>query len=205
MKHKNENLFFDIETVPRFPEQHPFPDKWLKNSRSKDVVQQMSLDPDFCQIVAICVSDGKTYRVWTGNEKRMLKKFWQEFEASKFVISFNGKAFDLPVLIRRSQLLGLVNNIPLSIGLYLNKYSETNHMDLMNVLQIGDRVPKESKKSLEYYAELFNVGVDKHGDGADIYEWWKAGDMASIKKHVKQDVKILVKLYKKLFKRENPF
>lgn len=198
-------LLLDIECVPAFAEDDPFIKKWVKKG-GKTLDEKMSFDIDLCKIVAIGMSARnaqdaiKTLFAW--QEDELLKFFWDNLRGYGRIrpklVTFNGKNYDLPILIRRTQLQGMGNYIPNNIDDYLNLYKTDYHIDLYQTLRISERLTKYTPKSLEFYAELFGCKSEKFGDGSQIYEWYKKDDWDSIRKHLQSDMDLLVELHQKL-------
>lgn len=103
-----------------------------------------------------------------------LPKLWPLLERADQLITFNGDHFDIPLL---------------------NKYY---HGDLGKIKSLDLLV--EIRNSLGRRIGLGNVaeatlGVGKSGHGLQAIEWWKKGDIESIRKYCLQDVKVTKEVY----------
>ena len=161
--------------------------------------KKMSLDPDLCQVVCFGLYDSPT----NNTAIKMSPKHIVTASAWTFIkqayldhiplVSFNGIAFDLPVLWHQAIKL----NIPVSPQMYYDltkRYDNRYHYDLMEILAGWDR---SKWKSLDFYLKLFGIG-EKTGDGSQIYGWWQAKLYENIREHCEQDVKLTAKLFEKL-------
>jgi len=143
-----------------------------------------ALDPDLCQVVAIGVwNEGALLPLFKSiqwaSEREMLAEFWQVLSDNRF-IGFNILSYDLSVLIRRSQYLGI--SYP---KVNLDRY-RTNHVDLMQELSFRGAL---KYRGLKFYAKRFNLGVpDDDEDGSKVAEWVAAGDWAKVEHHLRRDL-----------------
>ncbi len=103
-----------------------------------------------------------------------LPKLWPLLEAADVLITFNGDHFDIPLL---------------------NKYYNG---DLTKIKSLDLLV--EFRKALGRRIGLGNIaeatlGIGKSGHGLQAVEWWKKGDIESIRKYCLQDVKVTKDVY----------
>lgn len=122
----NRILTFDIETVgnslveshmPTFdaPKNYKDPVKIARYIENKELefADKAALDLDFARIVAIgCVmGDDEIQAVIVGKgmwtEEEALKWFWGEVAQAKTICGYNIIGFDLPIIQRRSFMLGI--------------------------------------------------------------------------------------------------
>ncbi len=156
--------------------------------------KKMSLDPDLCEVVCFA-----TYPIYDmphpamdliGNAWATIKYFYLNHTP---IVSYNGIAFDLPVLWHQA----MIHNIPVSAQMYSDltkKYENRYHYDLMQILAGWD---KSKWKPLDFYLKLFGIG-EKTGEGSEIYGWWKNQEYDKIRKHCEEDVRLTAKLFEKL-------
>ena len=214
---------YDIETIPSstLPEgiKPEFDPESVKLGNTKDaqkVVEKidkakaefnqaldkkMSLDPDLCEVVCFTVytEDAGSYSYaqnWS-DTINIISNAWRLIEIAYLdhipLVSFNGIAFDLPVLWHQAMKL----NIPVSPQMYYDltkRYDNRYHYDLMEILAGWDR---SKWKLLDFYFKLFGIG-EKIGEGSEIYGWWQAGLYENIREHCEQDVKLTAKLFERL-------
>lgn len=110
-----------------------------------------------------------------GDEKDILNKFWMTFNKYIFndvdIVSFNGKAFDLPFIMNRT----LINNVQMPrkipMGDYLNKYRHSPHLDVYNWFGSG---------SLVEWAYRLGLTDSLARDGKQIGTWYETGQMQTI-------------------------
>lgn len=161
--------------------------------------KKMSLDPDLCEVV--CCStyyDGASYTYCQIQQHQIIEFVWDNIKGFYLdhipLVSYNGIAFDLPVLLHAALKL----NIPVSPRMYADltkKYSTRYHVDLMQWFSGWDRT---KWKSLDFYLNLFEIEGEKIGKGSDVYEWWKNQEYDKIREHCEQDVILTAKLFERV-------
>lgn len=191
-------LFFDIETAPMAgaadwiePGEAPANYKDAEKIRAYIEAAQVrelekaALDLDLCRIVAIgwAHNDDSPLSMFGEDERKSLTEFWGWVrEAGRTVVGFNCLGFDLPVLVRRSQYLG----VPVP---YLNvaKHRHPGIIDMMQVLSFDGLVRPRSQA---FYCRRFGitVGADDTVTGADIGRLVEASDWEAVHAHVCADV-----------------
>jgi DNA polymerase elongation subunit (family B) len=196
------SLLLDIETFaldeaaefiedPTAPANYKDPEKiaaYIADAKAK-AVSRCALDPDLCRIVAVgwefenrsgTIAGGECYASET-EERQGLREFWQIASASDRFIGFNLLAFDLPVLIRRSQYLGV--DVPATV-INLDRY-RTPHVDLMERLTFNGKIKAHS---LSFYCKRFGIDVEDDSTGADIDALVRAGQWDAVLAHCRADV-----------------
>ena len=130
-------------------------------------------DPTLLDISVVCIYDYSTneYSSYLVEE---LPKLWKILEEADILIGFNSNHFDIPLL---------------------NKYY---HGDLNNIQSLD--LLEEVRKSIGRRVGLGNIaeatlGYGKSGHGLQAVEWWKKGDIESIKKYCIDDVKVTKEVY----------
>ncbi len=191
------SLVLDLETFaldeaaqfleePSAPANYRDPEKiaaFIADAKAK-AVSRCALDPDLCRIVAIGLESGLDgpLVVCAENdigERQLIITAWEAIK-DETLIGFNLLAFDLPVLIRRSQYLGL--RVP---PLNLDRY-RTPHIDLMEYLNFNGKIKAHS---LSFYCRRFGIDVPDTTSGKDIDAMVKAGDWQGVAAHCLADVK----------------
>lgn len=119
-------------------------------------------------------------------ERTALAQFWaalleQDGRFVRPVIGFNHRAFDLPVLLARSLLLGV--SAP---SLNLDRY-RTPHIDLLDKLTFYGTVPA---RSLTWFARRFGLEVTDTTRGSDIAACVAAGDYEAVRAHNLSDLRL---------------
>lgn len=161
----------------------------------------MCLDHDYADIICIGVYDlhekkkhlfsPVEFAKWLNGFEKVSKS--EGMGASKTkryqsyrVVTFNGKQFDLPILIKN----GIKNNIDYPYQWMLNqcdKYKATAHIDLMEVMGIV----WGKNKSLDQYLQIY---LGKSKTPIDFEE----ADEEEIKKHCLEDLELTAELFNKV-------
>lgn len=203
-----KTIVLDIETKPseklieiftsriKAPKTYKDADKikaYIEEKKA-DLVKQMSTDVDFCDIKCIAIKiDEEPAKIVSLQEvielldehttvKAENTSEFQNRALSWRLITFNGKTFDLPVLIRQSLKTGLV--APYNwLKEATTKYRIYNHIDLMEL--INDR----EWKSLDLYAQIYLDEKKKEID-------FETCSDDELKEHCLSDVEITYSLYK---------
>lgn len=150
--------------------------------KEKERNSELALDPTTCQIVCISARDFVNQVTYTycNDEKTILANFWQLAMNYTAFCSFNGKSFDVPVLMFRSMILGV---IPGQID--TNPYAINNHYDLRAIFTGRN---KFQKGSLDFLCKRLGCPIEGFGSGGDVQVWYDSGDRESIVKHCQNDV-----------------
>ena len=141
-----------------------------------------SLEPDLCEIVALGFMRGDERQITTradADELILLDHFWERVNECR-LLGFNIFGFDLPVLIRRSQLLGL--DYP---NLNIDRY-RTPHIDLAERLSFNGKL---QYRSLNFYCRRFGIPNDDTTAGSDIAGLVAAGEWDVVKNHCESDIR----------------
>ncbi len=200
MGYNNDNaarVVFDIETCP-LPDAAEFLEPVDAPANYKDPlkiaafiaekqaeqVERAGLDLDLCQIVAVGMwqetSSGPVSLTREDcDEEGLIRDLWR-FCLDRHLVGFNCLAFDLPVLIRRSQYLG----IPVP-NLQIDKYKHPQVTDLAQVLSFNGAV---RMRSLAFYAKRFGIPCADTMKGSDIAQAVADGRWQAIREHVEADV-----------------
>lgn len=171
--------------------------KYIAEATAK-AVDRCALDPDLCRIVAIGhgEADGEDHCILIRDEeieRATLQAFWKHvIDAhghARRLISFNGFGYDLPVLMRRSQYLGVAHPI-----LSCDRY-RSEHIDLMQALSFRGAIKPHS---LKFYASRFGMPVEDNVHGSEIAALVKKGDWGGVESHCRSDLKLTRFLAQKL-------
>jgi hypothetical protein len=204
-------LFFDVESAP-LPDAAEYikPGKPPANYKSAEAIEKWeaedradklakaALNPDLCRVVAIGTQrdQGAPQASWGDNERLMLESFWRAAaEPTVMLVGFNVVGFDLPILVRRSQYLGVPHVAP-----EMGKYRHPMVIDLMEILSFG-RI--EFMRSLGFYCKRFGItaGAEDTHTGADIGALVAAGEWDAVADHVRADVAKTAALYYRVHQR----
>jgi predicted PolB exonuclease-like 3'-5' exonuclease len=167
--------------------------------KQAEQTSRAALYPWTARIVAVGIIDGdQVEHVLTAadeaEEAALLRQVWQLALDHKeglvaSIIGYNHLAYDLPVLLARSALLG-VKAPPVS----LDKY-RTPCVDLMLRLTWNGAI---QARSLKWFARRFGLPVDDTISGSDIAGLYAAGDWTGIKSHVLSDIRLTRALAERL-------
>jgi 3'-5' exonuclease len=197
-------LVIDIETVGQNPDDIPSRAREIllnvqtEEDRQK-VLDGLGLDPCTGQIICIGVhwlELDRSRAYCQVNERELLANFWSDMgqiRPQRFV-TFNGKSFDFPYINIRSAINAVP--IPHDIFLDMRRFSIDRHFDVREVLTNYDRY---RRGTLEYFCEIFGVPSPKNGiNGANVGDYYKAGQLDSIAKYCLADCRATGELYMKL-------
>jgi hypothetical protein len=206
----NENarrLVFDIETAPiadaaeflepaEAPANYKDPAKIAAyiDEKNAENLGRCALDIDLCRVVAIGLraEDGDASAVLTptvDEERSALALFWHD-ASTAHLVGFNCLAFDLPVLMRRSQYLGIA--IP---SIAIDKYRHPSVTDLQMVLSFNGAV---KLRGLSFYAKRFGIPCEDTLTGAEIPAAVVESRWDDVRAHVMADVQKTAALAQRL-------
>jgi hypothetical protein len=159
-------------------------------------IERAALDVDLARIAVLAMQDDAMSEpaAWYIEDERaerlMLQNFWSGITASMKLIGFCIRSYDLALLIRRSQLLGV--SYP---EISLDRYRSTQVIDLYDRLTFNGTV---DGKKLDTYCRRFGIKVEDGITGADVAACLKAGDVDTVIKHARADVTQVVQLAQRL-------
>lgn len=197
-------LILDIETLP-----HPDADQWLepvqaaanlkdpvkveasKAERKADRDDKLGLDPDCCQICAIgwhvVGGDDPVVDLCRNEDEeayalRHLVNAYASPQGQQEtrIVTFYGRQFDLPVLMRRAMYLGV--KFP---ALNLDRY-RSPHIDVWDALTFNGSL--RTAHSLKFYAKRMGFTTLDKVDGGDVRTLAAAGNWDAIREHCLSDV-----------------
>lgn len=192
----------------------------LQRARSEEdrasVPERTALFPGLGKIIAIgmwnlerdrglCLLEGKPAEaqewkrvthsdVFRGSEEDLLVRFWDIVERKRpRLISFNGRAYDGPILMIRSAQLG----VKPSLNLCGNRYNLSTHVDLDEVLRFHGSWREQYK--LDYWCRRFDIESPKGSiDGSQVARAYRDGRIEEIGEYCLRDVRATAQLYLKL-------
>jgi len=171
---------------------------------TKRQTDKAALDIDLARIVAIGYYIEFPDQSVDGNvllckdetqEMTNLGKLWDTFwkvyvPGGTVAVTFNGLAYDLPLLLRRSLYLGVT-----APKLQLDRFRHPDAIDLMQILCLDGRLKMHG---LQFYANRFKIPVEQDITGADIGAAVAAGDWAAVERHCAADVQTTYLLAKRM-------
>lgn len=163
-------LIVDIEVAP-----NDYKDYFEKTEEEKLKL----LNPIDSKIIAIGIKQDNNYNILSGDEKLILKLFWEELDKNKSetIVGFNIKNFDVPFLTARS----FINNIKIT------PFTIKNILDLrenINAFRYG-----QTRGKLKEYAELLGIET-MEVDGSDVAKLYFNNELDTIKEYLKKDLDI---------------
>jgi DNA polymerase elongation subunit (family B) len=181
-----------------------------------ETIKQLNLWPFTAQVVAIALlnvesgngislyvadeeseterKEGEnTFTYISGDEKRIIQKFWEYIVHFDDFITFNGRNFDCPFLMLRSAILGIKPSRDLMVG---TRYNTPHHVDLLEELTYRGAI---RRFNLDFYCKSFGIESPKsHGiTGYDINDYFRAKRYSEIAEYCLGDVIATAQLYKK--------
>lgn len=138
-----KQIVIDIETMPNVEVLHLLPEPKL-DARLKDPikiaeykesarvaqVEKMALSPLTGKIACIGIKSVDNTEVLIGEEKAILADFFRITRDAQ-LITYNGKAFDVPFIYKRAIILGFKPLKLEDMKLFTERYKINNHIDLM--------------------------------------------------------------------------
>jgi DNA polymerase elongation subunit (family B) len=167
----------------------------------RDVERYMALRPEFGHVVCIGMGhdargrgDLETKALTARaveDERRILEGFWEVVRSAREwrFVTYNGLAFDLPYLIRRSIYVGAAP----SAGLPLRPYSPDTHFDVMRVLSNWERA---DAVRLDVIAALLGLEKWPPGmEGSQVLGLWRAERFEDIEAYCLGDVRLAYEIF----------
>lgn len=214
MTTKIKTVVLDLETVPNLAMVALLPpveakgtlkdpEKIAADIEEKQLKQleDMALSPFTNLICCACFCDADTDEVTsfmldptTLDEKPLLENIWEHLHQYDRFCTFNGNAFDIPVLRFHS----MVNRVQPSVNISTAKYRIDNHIDVRAIL--GD-YQQFAKGNLDWYCRIIlsaDNGKTDGINGATVQHLWDCGCYAEIQEYCENDVRILAQLYRRM-------
>jgi len=195
-------LCFDVETIPDrdvlpvdFAED-AFPKKPIQNRVVAISFLAASLDRDD-HLERYAVEECRSGGALDATEEQLLRGFWSRFEKERpRVVTWNGRGFDVPVLVQRAFMYGIPAAFWHQAGDrwtgYRNRYVVESHCDLMDAL--ADHGASKALK-LEEGAVALGLPGKIGGHGSEVRHMVAAGDIAGVRAYCESDVLNLFVMY----------
>ncbi len=124
------------------------------------------------------------------SEKELVSKFWEEFENTRTLVTFNGRGFDLPVLETQALKYGL--SLPRYFGTgegrgtYRgSRYSDSFHIDLCDFLS---NYGASHRNSINLFTKLIGLPGKYTIAGEDVEYLFRQGRQKEINQYCMTDV-----------------
>ncbi len=193
-------LFFDCETTAIADaasydfEPIEAPSNWKDpvkiaaylTEKRQERTDRAALDPDLCRVVCLVMARGDNGSLVTisardeAEEAALLSQWALAAVERGALVGFNCLSFDLPVLIRRCQYLGVEPP-----QLDLHKYHSADVIDLMQVLSFNGAIKAHSQA---FYQRRFGIATGDTTKGSEIPALVVAGEWAKVEDHCRADV-----------------
>lgn len=215
-------FFFDIETIPA-DKSHEATLRYLYERKvskidpeSDRVVEpfekfwdKTALDGTYGRIctIAYAINDEPVQSL-SGDEKEMVKKFWELVGRADLIIGHNIRDFDLPFVMQRSVILGVKpswnkfqdpGKKPWEMVKFLDfgRYKNAPIFDTM--WEWSNWTDKWSNKTIEHIALAMGIPTPKEGiDGSKVGEFYEAGKIKEICEYCMRDVETTRAVYKRM-------
>ena len=162
----------------------------------REVERYMALRPEFGHVVCIGMGHDRRGRGeletkaltarTVEDEPRILEAFWDMVRGSRDwrFVTYNGLAFDVPFLVRRSIYLG----VPPTTGLPTRPFALDSHFDVMRVLSNWERA---DTVRLEIVAALLGLTKWPPGmEGSQVFALWQGGRHEDLEAYCLGDVRL---------------
>jgi hypothetical protein len=210
-------IIVDIETVGREfasleKEMQEYLLKWAETEDDiREVKESLSFYPLTAEVVAIGMlnpdtgkgavyfqtpdnpllpfeDEGITFQA--GDEKDILRRFWDVMKGHDQIITFNGRSFDCPFILIRSA----VHRIKPTRDLMPNRYNGS-HIDLLDQLTFYGA--SRRKFSLDMWCRTFGIKSPKSGGvtGYDVKDLYASGKYLDLAKYCLGDLKATKELF----------
>jgi 3'-5' exonuclease len=187
-----EPVLDDYLAAPEAPEFAP---------RRERIERYMALRPEFGHIVCIGLGHDARGRGeletkaltarQVADERLILEGFWDVVRARRdwCFITYNGLAFDVPFLVRRSIYLGVAP----TTGLPMRPFALDSHFDVMRALANWER---SDAVRLDVVAELLGLSKTPAGmEGSQVLGLWRAGRVEEIEAYCLGDVRLVYEIF----------
>ena len=170
---------------------------FIEEKRIKQV-DEMALNAHtnlICCVSMFDIDSGETKSILLppdGSEKDLLVELWDALHCFERFVTFNGNAFDIPVLRFHS----MVHRVQPSVNISTARYRIENHIDVRAIL---GNYESFAKGSLDWYCRIIlGTGKPDGINGATVQHLWDCGCYAEVRDYCENDVRILAQLYERM-------
>jgi 3'-5' exonuclease len=208
----------EVQREYLFREAEKLPDEAERTKKREDIQRFFSLWPLTGQVVCIAMLNAESMRgkvlfvaedydeestgsvefVPCVDESEMLVQFWELAKRYDTVVTFNGRAFDVPFLYLRSAVL----DVPVSRKDWLGyRFATEPHCDLAEQLcfyGVSGRDGAARKFNLDFYCKAFGIPSPKAQgvSGYQVPEMIEQGRFKEIAEYCVRDVEATVHLHR---------
>jgi hypothetical protein len=125
------------------------------------------------------------------DEPRILEGFWEVVRGRHDwrLVTYNGLAFDVPFILRRSIYLGVASTTTLPT----RPFALESHFDVLRALSNWERT---DAVRLDVVAELLGLSKSPPGmDGSQVHGLWQAGRFEAIEAYCLGDVRLVYDIF----------
>lgn len=160
--------------------------------KKREWMEKAGLNSNFGKIVCISLANDSGCKSFCGDDETAIIKATWGILGNYYpnLVTFNGKSFDLPYLMKRSWF----NDIKPSRQYDTTPFRDKNHFDVRLLLSSRD---KRAPGKLAQYAKL-KLGIDLEFQGGEVADLYEKKDFDSIKAHCEEDVKATWQLFKSI-------
>jgi len=127
-------------------------------------------------------------------EKMLLEDFWSSARSYDTFVTFNGRAFDVPFLLHRSVVCGVVPSIELGRRRYLSQQAMPYHVDLQDELTLYGAMYR--RPPLHMFCRAYGIKSPKDTmDGYQVAEFFQSKKFRDLARYNAADVIATTKLY----------
>jgi hypothetical protein len=195
-----KKFFFDIETLPADQDKHELLKELYAKKKAKgrikktleEFIETTNFGGAFGRIFCLCYAiNDEPIKVLSGDEKEILKKFWEIAKEVDLFIGHNILEFDLKFIYQRSVILGIKPSREISF----RKYQSSPVYDIMHEWDRwgGNYTPMDD------LARAMGIPSSKTDlDGSKVHQYYKDGKHQEIIEYCCKDVEVTRKIYKRL-------
>lgn len=194
-------LFLDIETIPVEKEKHELLENIYNQKKTvgknpgtfEEFLAGTGLDGAFGRIACIsyAFNDDKPKTI-SGEEKKILEKFWEVAKTADLFIGFNILDFDLRFIYQRSVVLGVKPTLDLNFA----RYRSSPIFDVMKEWSKWE----SHNISLDTLAKALGFKSSKDGNinGSNVAKAYEEGRFKEIYDYCERDVDLTRRIYNRL-------
>ncbi len=196
-------LFLDIETIPAHEDNHEvLREIHAKNNKNKSTarldfekyVSQTSFDGGFGRIACLSYAvNDEVVKTLSGDETKILQKFWEIAKDIDLFIGFNIMEFDLRFIYQRSIVLKVKPTKFLNFARYRSD-------PIYDIMHEWKRWNMTASISLDTLAKMLGLPTSKDGgiEGKDVAQAYRDGRIKEICEYCERDVELTRKIYKRM-------